>query len=105
MLDTEIIAAARPNESGTLLEQASPIRRADELAAPVLMFNGVLDQDVYFIDQMLVFATVLERAGKDVVAIEYPMSDHAIRRRLDRVDMLARMGDFLAEHIGPISKD
>jgi dienelactone hydrolase len=105
MLDTEIIPAARPSESGTLLAQASPIRRVDELAAPVLMFNGVLDQDVYFTDQMLVFSTVLERAGQDVVAIEYPMADHAIRRKPDRVDMLARIGGFLSEHIGPILTD
>jgi dipeptidyl aminopeptidase/acylaminoacyl peptidase len=50
---------------------------------------------------MLVFEKALERAEKDVTAIEYPFANHEIRQRQYRIDMLARIREFLAEHIGP----
>jgi dipeptidyl aminopeptidase/acylaminoacyl peptidase len=84
-----------------LLTEASPLRRAAELNAPTLLFHGDGDRDFSVIDQMLVFEKALERAEKDVTAIEYPFANHEIRQRQYRIDMLARIRGFLAEHIGP----
>ncbi len=97
----EFLSAARPGEARELLAQASPVRRVDELNVPVLMFHGRGDVDFNVTDHMLILSALLERAGEDVQAIEYPDSDHAILREPDRVDMLTRMRGFLAEHIGP----
>ena len=97
----ELLKAVGARASRDLLAEASPLRRAGELGAPVLMFNGAIDLESDVIEQMLVFRTALERAGKDVVAIEYPNARHAIGREPDRVDMLARISGFLAEQIGP----
>jgi dipeptidyl aminopeptidase/acylaminoacyl peptidase len=92
---------ALPDGGSAVMAPASPIRRAGEIDVPVLMFHGSRDVEFDATAHTLVFATVLERAGKDVIAIEYPQSMHEIRRHPDRIDMLARMRGFLAEQIGP----
>ena len=80
------------------LRDASPIRRADELEAPVLLFQGHrdyhLDRDVH----AAALARALERADKSVAFYEYRYEYHSIRRGPYRTDMLARVADFLAAH-------
>src|SRR5690606_422758 len=52
---------ARVSAGSNALAQAAPIRRTDELDAPVLMFHGRGDTDFDITDQTLIFATVLQR--------------------------------------------
>ena len=87
------------------LAEASPGRRVAELEAPVLMFHGWGDTDVDVAEHSLRFATEAETAGKGVTFIEYPYANHEIRQRQYRIDMLARIRGFLAEHIGPELRD
>jgi len=42
----------------------------------------------------------LARADKDVQFIEYRYGRHEIDRAPYRIDMLTRIGNFLAEHLG-----
>jgi dipeptidyl aminopeptidase/acylaminoacyl peptidase len=95
------IVTATASGEDNLLDQASPVRRADELDAPVLLFHGRGDADFDMAEHAVTLTRALERADKDVVFIEYPQANHAISRGPDRIDMLARIGGFLAEHIGP----
>jgi dipeptidyl aminopeptidase/acylaminoacyl peptidase len=87
--------------SVTLLDEASPVRRAAEIGAPVLMFHGRGDADFGMSQHAVALSNSLKRADKDVVFIEYPQANHEITRGPDRVDMLARIGEFLVLHTGP----
>jgi dipeptidyl aminopeptidase/acylaminoacyl peptidase len=77
----------------------SPIERASEIHTPVLLVHGKLDVNVPF-RQSSSLARALERADKNVVFIEYDRAEHDIRPERYRIDMLARLGAFLSDHIG-----
>ena len=83
------------------LNEASPHYRADELEAPLLLFHGRFDMQFRLEQHASTLRRALERADKDVVLVEYPRATHEIKRGPDRIDMLARLRAFLAEHIGP----
>jgi dipeptidyl aminopeptidase/acylaminoacyl peptidase len=86
---------------GESIGDISPIQRSDELDMPILMFHGASDWEVSLDVHASTLAGRLERSNEDVALIEYPQSTHAISRGPDRVDMLARIGGFLAEYVGP----
>jgi len=96
-----IATATASTEGENELHAASPLRRAAELMLPVLMFHGRNDADFPMTAHAASLSRALERAGKDVVFIEYPEAMHDIRRGTDRVDMLSRIRAFLAQQIGP----
>ena len=82
-----------------VIKRGSPLKRASEIRAPVLLFNG--DQDVNVsIGHSKKMAKALKRAKKSVEYIEYEGVEHSIRRNGYRVDMLDRLGSFLDAHIG-----
>ena len=81
------------------LDSGSPQERAAEIKAPVLLFQGEKDQNVQE-EQASAMADRLQYAGKKVQYIEYDDVEHDIRRNQYRIDMLSRIGEFLAEYIG-----
>ncbi|MCH7644180.1 MAG: S9 family peptidase [Myxococcales bacterium] len=82
-----------------VIKRGSPLKRASEIRAPVLLFHG--DQDVNVpIGHSKKMAKALKRAKKSVEYIEYEGVEHSIRRNGYRVDMLDRIGSFLDAHIG-----
>jgi dipeptidyl aminopeptidase/acylaminoacyl peptidase len=83
------------------LDVSSPIKRAQEINSPVLMFHGENDPDVSMANHTVTFFNAMSSAGKDIEFNEYTYDNHEIRRGLYRIDMLARTGEFLVEHIGP----
>jgi len=97
--ETVRIAFARGGDD--LLDDASPVQRADEIAAPALLFHGENDPLINMADHTVTLERALERADKDVTFIEYPYGDHDLSRGPYRIDMLARIRGFLAENIGP----
>jgi dipeptidyl aminopeptidase/acylaminoacyl peptidase len=94
-----IVVIAGGNRS--LLAEASPLQRIAELDTPTLLFHGYGDRDFDVAEQAVRFASAAETAGKDVTLVEYPYANHEIRQRSYRIDMLARIRAFVAEHIGP----
>ena len=82
-----------------VLQSGSPMKRASELRAPVLLFHGDLDINVS-IDHSKKMAQALKRAKKPVTLITYQNVEHSIRRNEYRIDMLNRIGLFLDAHIG-----
>ncbi len=82
-----------------VIKRGSPLKRASEISAPVLLFHG--DQDVNVpIGHSKKMAKALKRAKKSVEYIEYEDVEHSIRRNGYRIDMLDRIGSFLDAHIG-----
>jgi dipeptidyl aminopeptidase/acylaminoacyl peptidase len=82
-----------------VIKRGSPLKRASEIRAPVLLFHG--DQDVNVsIDHSKKMASALKSAKKSVVYTEYEDVEHSIRRNGYRIDMLDRIGSFLDAHIG-----
>lgn len=81
------------------LLNSSPLKRADEYGLPVLLFHPAEDMNVPF-SQATAFVRALDRANKSVEFIEYENAEHRIRPQHYRIDMLARIGLFLDEHIG-----
>jgi alpha-beta hydrolase superfamily lysophospholipase len=99
--DGEVFMSAELGGGSDTINQASPVHRAAELDVPLLMFHGASDTEVSLDAHAVTLSSRLERAGKDVVLIEYPDAAHDIGRGPDRIDMLTRIRGFLAEHIGP----
>jgi dipeptidyl aminopeptidase/acylaminoacyl peptidase len=82
-----------------VIKRGSPLKRASEIRAPVLLFHG--DQDVNVsIDHSKKMASALKSAKTSVEFIEYEDVEHSIRRNGYRIDMLDRIGSFLDAHIG-----
>ena len=82
-----------------VIKHGSPLRRASQIQAPVLLFHGDKDLNVS-VDHSKKMAQALKRAKKSVEYIEYEDIAHSIFRNDYRVDMLDRLGSFLDAHIG-----
>jgi len=82
-----------------VVKHGSPLKRASELRASVLLFHGERDVNVS-VKHSRKLAKVLKRAKKKVQYVEYEDVEHSIRRNGDRVDMLDRIGSFLASNLG-----
>ncbi len=82
-----------------VVKRGSPLKRASEIRAPVLLFHGDKDVNVK-IHHSQKMAKALKRAKKSVEYIEYEDIAHSIRRNDYRVAMLDRIGSFLDAHIG-----
>jgi dipeptidyl aminopeptidase/acylaminoacyl peptidase len=87
------------SRNAEVIKHGSPLRRASEIQAPVLLFHGDQDLNVS-IDHSKKMAKALKRAKKSVEFIEYEDVEHSIKRNGYRVDMLDRIGSFLDTHIG-----
>jgi dipeptidyl aminopeptidase/acylaminoacyl peptidase len=80
-----------------VIRRGSPLKRAREIRAPVLLFHG--DEDINVsVDHSRKMAKALRRAESPVEYIEYEEADHQIPRNEYRIDMLGRIGAFLAEY-------
>jgi len=77
----------------------SPVERAAELAPPVLLVHGERDLNVPF-SQSDALARALGRAKKSVQFVEYEFAQHDIEPERYRIDMLTRIGEFLAKNLG-----
>ncbi len=82
-----------------VVHNGSPLRRAEELNAPVLLFHGTRDMNVS-IQNSLKLKGKLERLQKPVEYVEYKDAEHSIWRNAYRIDLLTRVGAFLDAHIG-----
>ncbi|HUF73320.1 MAG TPA: alpha/beta fold hydrolase [Gammaproteobacteria bacterium] len=78
--------------------QGSPLRRADEIVLPTLLFHPHDDINVPF-EQSLELRDALLDERANVELIEYEHAEHSIRPPRYRIDMLARLGAFLETHL------
>ncbi len=83
----------------------SPLERASEVRAPILLFHGEEDVNVS-VEHSRKMAKALRGAKKTVEYVEYEEVEHQIARDGYRIDMLDRIGAFLDAHIAhPIEAD
>ncbi|WP_430415060.1 alpha/beta fold hydrolase [Parasphingorhabdus sp.] len=80
--------------TGPHIKEGSPAQNADKIKAPVLLFHGDLDQNV-FINQSKLMESRLKGAGKTVTFIEYEGLAHSLRNSAARTDMLTKSAEFL----------
>jgi dipeptidyl aminopeptidase/acylaminoacyl peptidase len=83
-----------------VIRLGSPVRRSKEITAPVQLFAGNYDGIVSMFAHTLELNRALEGDDKDVQFWEYRYGRNQIDRGVYRIDMLARIGAFLAEKIG-----
>jgi dipeptidyl aminopeptidase/acylaminoacyl peptidase len=77
----------------------SPVERAQEIEAPVLLVHSTRDTNVP-LEQSTRLAKAMHRADKDVALVEYEFADHDILPVRYRTDLLARLGAFLEANLG-----
>ncbi len=76
----------------------SPVERASELTQPLMIVQPHQDSNVPY-RQAEYLVKQLKKAKKDYQYIEYKYAEHSIRPERYRIDMLARLGQFLDEHL------
>jgi dipeptidyl aminopeptidase/acylaminoacyl peptidase len=76
----------------------SPMQRVGELSVPVLLAHAERDLAVPF-SQSAEFAKALRRARKSVEFARYEAAEHDIRPERYRIDLLTRLGAFLAKSL------
>jgi dipeptidyl aminopeptidase/acylaminoacyl peptidase len=82
-------------------DSGSPVNRADDIQAPVLLFHGEEDINV-FVKHSAIMEKALRKKNKAVSFIEYEDVEHSILRNEYRIDMLTRIGAFLDESTSPV---
>lgn len=85
-------------DADEVLEQGSPLERVEEVNVPVLLVHAEKDVNVP-LQQSSAFARALERADKNVEFIEYEFAEHDISPERYRIDLLARLSEFLDENL------
>jgi acetyl esterase/lipase len=81
------------------LREISPVDRASQARAPILLLHGVEDS-VVPVEQSRTMAGRLRGAGKNVRFVELRGDDHWLSSASTRTQMLHEIETFLAEHIG-----
>lgn len=82
------------------LRENSPVHRAEDIIAPVLLLAGTLDRIVPP-DQSRVMARALRRAGKQHELIEMEGGGHNLARADHRLTFFSELDRFLAQHLAP----
>ncbi len=82
------------------LRESSPLRRAAEIRAPVLLGHGVDDQRVH-VRQSQRMAEALKKAGKQVEYLEFPDEVHGFLLESNRVRWYERLATFFEENLAP----
>lgn len=82
-----------------VIKDGSPVRRAAEIRAPVLLFHGTKDLNVQ-IKHSEKMSDALKSAGKAHEFYRYEGGEHSLERTGWRVDMLSRIGAFLDANTG-----
>lgn len=81
------------------LDRISPIRRIDEMNAPILLMHGELDRNVS-VKHSRDLAKKLKRADKEHTFIEVPEEGHTFREEENKRLWLTELEAFLNQHIG-----
>jgi dipeptidyl aminopeptidase/acylaminoacyl peptidase len=82
-----------------LLTSASPVFAADRIHIPVLIGQGANDVRVKQSESEQIVAAI-EKNGGTATYVLYPDEGHNFVRPANRMDFIARVENFLAEHLG-----
>ena len=82
------------------LRASSPLRRASEVRAPVLLGHGEHDQRVH-VHQSRRMAAALRKAGKDVEYLEFPDEIHGFLLEANRLRWYEALVAFFEKNLAP----
>ncbi len=82
-----------------LLTNASPLFAAERIRIPLLIGQGANDARVKQSESEQIVAA-MEKNGGTATYVLYPDEGHGFIRPANRMDFLARVETFLAEHLG-----
>ena len=84
---------------GPQIAEGSPLRRAADIRAPVLLVHGTLDNTVRVAHSQKMYAA-LRGAGKQSELLTFDGLDHQIDDSDARTEMLIKIGELLERTIG-----
>ncbi len=79
--------------------KSSPLTFADSLTKPLLILHGMIDDNVFFQDAVLL-VDKLQKAGKQFELMVYPSEEHSFQQPESWTDEYRRISDFFNEHLG-----
>ena len=82
-----------------LNRRISPYFHADNIKAKLLLFHGSNDPRVKITESDQI-VKVMRKNNKEVVYVVYPDEGHGIGRPQNLLDMMGRIEEFLAKHLG-----
>lgn len=82
------------------LRESSPLRRAAEIRAPVLLGHGEDDQRVH-VRESRMMADALKAAGKRYEYLEFAHEIHGFALQINRIRWYTRVAAFFEEHLAP----
>jgi dipeptidyl aminopeptidase/acylaminoacyl peptidase len=85
-------------QSGTSVNENSPIRQVDRIGVPLLIVHGDVDRSV-MIEQSREFVAALKKAGKPHTYIEQKNGDHHLSIQSHRIELFEAMDEFLGKHL------
>jgi dipeptidyl aminopeptidase/acylaminoacyl peptidase len=77
---------------------ASPITRADDIRAPLMLVHGANDPRVPVSEARQLHA-LLQARGVDSELLIYDDEGHGLAKRVNRLDAYPRMFDFFCRHL------
>ncbi len=92
-----------PKENAGGYRDSSPLFSAAGFTAPVLIAQGLCDDNVHFGNSAQMVDALL-KAGKPFTTAYYPRMDHGIREKQDRADLFSRILDFFELHLKPVER-
>ncbi|WP_168694292.1 alpha/beta hydrolase family protein [Sphingomonas flavalba] len=97
--NTSTFKLAKETIQAESLREASPAQNVEAIRAPVLLFHGDMDQNV-FIEESELMASRLGKAGKSVEFVAYPDLSHSLPSTKARTDLLSKTDLFLRAEMG-----
>jgi len=82
------------SEDKQLYFRNNPIHYVDQLDAPILLWTGMKDQNIYW-EQTMEFYIGLKRNSKEVISLFYPNEGHAIMDSMTSKDLCMRILNWL----------
>ncbi len=76
----------------------SPIYFAEQVNAPILLWAGMKDQNIYW-EQTMEFYLGLKRNNKKVTALFYPDEAHGFQKPQSKLDIFMRVSDWMDYHL------
>jgi dipeptidyl aminopeptidase/acylaminoacyl peptidase len=103
---TRPLLGGGPNDVPEVYKRCSPIDHADQLARPLLLLHGLMDDNV-FAQDTLRLVEALQKAGKtDLFELMlYPSQNHAFTSSHSWVDEYQRIESFFEEHLAEARRE
>lgn len=82
----------------------SPIYFVEQVDAPILLWAGMKDQNIYW-EQTMEFYLGLKRNHKKVIALFYPEEAHGFQKAPSKLDIFKRVSEWMDYHLKGIKTD